>query len=130
MNGDSTARAFALGVILAGAALGFPGSGDASIPNPDRTTDRGAARPGAVTREECDPAIVPAADVEAPVQRVVGQVVRLDEDKGQIVLGTRSGVVPLAAERETIAQLDVGDVIVVEFVPEAEAQAQARPGCR
>jgi hypothetical protein len=60
----------------------------------------------------------------------VGQVVALDDQAGQMVLATRGGQIALEASADTLAQLAVGDVIVVEMVPEAEGSASPRTDCR
>jgi hypothetical protein len=91
-------------------------------PTPERTTESPAALPGAVARETgCDDAIVPAASVEAKTKRLVGEIVSVDSRDGRIVLATRTGNVSLSVSPETASDLDIGDVLVVEVVPEADS---------
>lgn len=59
---------------------------------------------------------------EPKAERVVGQVVAVDAPQGIAMLATQSGVVALRGEPETIADLDVGDVVVVEVTVEAAAR--------
>lgn len=119
--------AFAL-VGLAGAALGLA-SPSAAVPDRERS-EAAAALPGAVAREDgCEGAMVPAADVEANTQRVIGEITGVDQQAGKLLLKTRSGPVALSASPETLAELEVGDVVVVEVVPEPDALAQ-RADCR
>jgi len=98
-------------------------------PDPERS-EAAAALPGAVARDSaCDNAMVPAADVEASTRRLIGEIAALDEPGGKLLLRTRSGPVTLAASPETLSQLEVGDVVVVEVVPEPDAEV-ARVDCR
>ena len=114
---------------LVGAMAGFGTPAAANIPNPDRW-EGGSAMPAALAREGgCEPGVVPAADVESATQRLVGEVVALDTQGGQLVLNTRAGKVALAATGDTLSQLDIGDVVVVEIVPEPDAPP-ARNECR
>ena len=115
---------------LVGTIAGLTTPGGANIPDPDRRFDGGAAMPGALARENgCESPLVPVAETEANTRRVVGQVVALDEQGGQMVLETKTGRVSLAAAADTISQLEVGDVVVVEMIPDADA-VQARADCR
>lgn len=116
MRGEGYVRALALAAGLA-ASVSLPVVGDASIP--DRDGDAAAALPGSVARE-CDSPVVPVADVESNVKRVIGQVVGLDDQEGKIVLSTRAGQIAFAATADTMKQLDVGDVIVIELTPEPD----------
>lgn len=118
MRGERYVRALALAAVLA-ASVSLV---DAKIP--ERDDDAPAAPPGSVARD-CDAAVVPAADVESNVKRVVGQVVGLDDREGKIVLNTRAGQIAFAASADTMKQLDVGDVIVIELTPEPDTLARA-----
>jgi hypothetical protein len=115
---------------LVGAMAGFATPVLASIPNADHSSEGGSAMPAALAREGgCEPGMTPAANVESHTQRLVGQVVALDAQGGQMTLSTRAGKVSLAASADTLSQLDVGDVVVVELIPESDA-APGRSDCR
>lgn len=119
MRGEGYVRALTLAAVLAASVS----QADAKIP--ERDGDTPAALPGSVARD-CDAAaIVPAADVESNVKRVVGQVVGLDDQEGKIVLNTRAGQIAFAASVDTMKQLDVGDVIVIELTPEPDTLTRA-----
>ena len=119
--------AFAL-VGLGVATLGTVSPGSAR-PDPERS-EAAAAMPGAVARDgSCDNPMVPAADVEASTHRVVGEIAALNERDGKLLLKTRSGPVTLAASPETLSQLEVGDLVVVEVVPEPDTQL-TRADCK
>ena len=125
---DWRVRTVAIGTVL-GVMAGLTTPGAANIPTRDRF-DGAAAMPAEVARERgCDPAMVPVADIESNTHRLVGQVVSLDEHGGQMVLETKAGRVALAATADTISQLGVGDVVVVEMIPESDA-VPARGDCR
>ena len=125
---DWRVRMAAISAVL-GVVAGLTTPGGANIPNRDRF-DGAAAMPADVAREGgCDPALVPVADVESNTHRLVGQVVSLDERGGQMVLETKAGRVALAATADTISQLGVGDVVVVEMIPESDT-VPARTECR
>ena len=120
-------RAFALAGICA-AVLGISDPG-AARPDPERS-EAAAAMPGAVARDGgCDNPMVPAADVEASTRRVIGEVAALDEKEGRLLLKTRAGEVTLNASPETLAQLQVGDMVVVEVVPEPDTMV-SRADCK
>ena len=115
---------------LVGATGGFATPVLANIPNPDHSSDGGSAMPAALAREGgCEPGMTPAAEVESNTQRLVGQVVALDAPGGQMTLSTRAGKVSLAASADTLSQLDIGDVVVVELIPETDT-APGRSDCR
>jgi hypothetical protein len=116
---------------LVGAVVGFATPVLARIPNPDHSSDGGgSAMPAALAREGgCEPGMTPAAEVESNTQRLVGQVVALDAQGGELTLSTRAGKVSLAASADTLSQLDIGDVVVVELIPETES-ASGRADCR
>ncbi|MBI2204583.1 MAG: hypothetical protein HYU41_12105 [Candidatus Rokubacteria bacterium] len=123
MRGEGYVRALALAAVVAAASVSLTGVGNAKIP--DRTNeDAPAALPGSVARD-CDSGIVPAADVESTVKRVIGQVVGLDDQAGKITLNTRAGQIAFAASADTMAELDVGDVIVIELTPEPDTLTRA-----
>ena len=125
---DWRVRMAAISAVL-GVVAGLTTPSGANIPNRDRF-DGAAAMPADVAREGgCDPALVPVADVESNTHRLVGQVVSLDERGGQMVLETKAGRVALAATTDTISQLGVGDVVVVEMIPESDT-VPARTECR
>ena len=125
---DWRVRMAAISAVL-GVVAGLTTPVGANIPNRDRF-DGAAAMPADAAREGgCDPALVPVADVESNTHRLVGQVVSLDERGGQMVLETKAGRVALAATTDTISQLGVGDVVVVEMIPESDT-VPARTECR
>ncbi len=50
-------------------------------------------------------------------QRLVGRVMDLDRDNGMVVLATERGVVVVHATPESLADIDVGDIIAVVVRP-------------
>ncbi len=128
MRSAEGVRALALSAILVGAAVGLAAPSEAR-PDPERTTESPAALPRDVARHGCENPVVSATEVEAARQRLVGEVIALDEEAGRLVLATRGGPVALAVSRDTLSDLDVGDVIVVELVPELDAE-RSRADCK
>ena len=82
-------------------------------------TDAPAAVPAAVARDDCEAAMF-GADGEHTPSRLIGEVISLDPNGGQVTLATRAGAVPLRASAETLGALAVGDVIVLELTGEPD----------
>ncbi|MBI1735825.1 MAG: hypothetical protein HYR51_11685 [Candidatus Rokubacteria bacterium] len=120
--GNGRIRALALSAIVIAAPLSFATPGEGK-PDPERM-ESPAALPAAVASErDCDNPLMPAADVEGTPKRLIGQVTSLDHNGGLLILATRSGAVSLHASAETLSELGVGDVIVLELTPEPDALA-------
>lgn len=117
--GDGRIRAVALSAIVVAGVLTFAAPGEGK-PDPERSLDAPAALPAAVAQDDCDDPML-SADVEASPKRLIGQVTSLDHSGGRLILATRSGAVALQASAETMNELNVGDVIVLELTPEPDA---------
>jgi hypothetical protein len=116
---DGRIRALALPAVVIAATLSLTAPAE-SRPDPDRSLDSPAALPAAVAGEdECDPML--AADTESAPKRLIGQVAAVDHGGGRVVLATRTGPVALQASQDTMNELSVGDVLVVELTPEPDA---------
>ncbi|MBI2217892.1 MAG: hypothetical protein HYU51_11385 [Candidatus Rokubacteria bacterium] len=103
--------ALVLGLTLAGAHVAgatTAGAGD--------WRDLGPREPA---RGGCIGSPSPAADVEeGEPARVIGEVIALDPRSGLAMLATERGMLALQGTPETLKQLVVGDMVVVELVDE------------
>jgi hypothetical protein len=113
-----------IGFMLAAASmLAFTGPAEASV------TDRAMVRPPVAMTDEvqrpCDGATLSATDgaTEHEPRQLIGEVLAIDARQGRLVLGTEYGTVALAAPADAMQELGVGDIIVVEFVQEADQRA-------
>jgi hypothetical protein len=125
---DRHLRALAHSAVAMAAVLSLAGPGE-SRTNPDGASDSPAALPAAVSAEDaCDDGML-AADDEASPKRLIGQVTALDHGAGRLVLATRTGPVELNAGAQTLGELAVGDVLVVEVTAEPDALASRGASC-
>jgi len=51
---------------------------------------------------------------------LAAEVVRIDEDAGHVLLSTALGMVTVPASPAVIAQLSVGDLVVLRVVPDSD----------
>ena len=85
--------------------------------------------------DDSTPCAAPACErgsVERPDGQTAGralpaEVVSIDESAGRIVLNTELGVVTVPATPAIIAQLSVGDVVMIRVVPDADDSPAASP---
>jgi hypothetical protein len=97
-------------------SLSPPSSNDENVrvpPSTDDDTSGSASIPGSD-----DNAIAP--------QRVMGQVMALNMETGQVLLKTKAGMLALKGSPEEIGKLNVGDVIMVELREQSEAPSTFR----
>jgi hypothetical protein len=115
---DGRIRALALSAIVTAGSLGLTTPAE-TTPNPDPSLADAAALPAAVGLEDgCDPTL--DGDVESTPKRLIGQVTTLDHRAGRLILATRSGPVSLDASVDTMNELAVGDVLIIELTSEPD----------
>jgi hypothetical protein len=87
------------------------------------------SRPDDVTPcavNECAPDVQRAPRGETP-RMLAAEVVRIDERTGRVLLSTALGMVTVPASPDIIAQLSVGDLVVLRVVPDDDDTPSASP---
>jgi hypothetical protein len=118
-------------VVTAGAASAdhrqIPGSdtGSADVTEPNRPEpDRRGPGIGAPDAGAGQPLSTPGLESEG---RIVGRVVHLDRDEGTVTLATERGMLVVQASPDDLANVAVGDFVVVRMAPGAGESPSASP---
>lgn len=84
----------------------------------------GVERPAPCAKQ---PSGVAATDEDANPSRLVGEVIAIDQGAGVAMLSTERGVVAVHGTPEMLAQIGVGDLVVVETASPNEGDGAASP---
>ena len=64
---------------------------------------------------------------EAAARTLPAEVLSIDEDRGRVVLSTELGTVTVPATPAIIAQLSVGDLVMLRVIPDGDDAPSASP---
>jgi hypothetical protein len=114
-------RTIAVLVLVGLAVLGIAPASFAD--HQDTTPGSGAiqAPPGA--NDDNSPATAP----DNGKREMIGRVLAVDADRGMVLLGTDSGMVPLRVSAEDLAQLQPGDLVAVQISADEGQPPAASP---
>jgi hypothetical protein len=75
----------------------------------------------------CSPDSVGSPDRDTSERALAAEVISIDESAGRVLLRTALGMVAVPASRSTMAQLSVGDVVMLRVVPDSDDFPSASP---
>jgi hypothetical protein len=97
-------------------SLSPPSSSDENVTIPPSSPGDRVIVPPSTDEDSSGSASIPNTDGNGIAsQRVMGQVMALNMETGQVLLKTRAGMLALQGAPEEVQKLNVGDVIVVEL---------------